>query len=117
MSQAVARILGNSGEVAHELLELGVDFLKFAPAVGLDMVARALLDVWDALQLVNVSLSALFPMASADTEPTSPQINRAACLRLTERCAIILISVCDEVEGAGIEVATKLQTPLTRLIE
>ncbi len=67
MSQAVARILGNSGDIAHELLELTVDLLKFSPVVGLDTVAKALLDVWDALQLVNVSLSALFHMASTHT--------------------------------------------------
>lgn len=56
MSQIVARILPNSGAIAHELLELTVEVLELAPVVGLDIAARVLLKVWDALQLVNVSL-------------------------------------------------------------
>ncbi len=48
-------VLGTAGEVVHELLEVSVDVLKFAPIVGLEEAARTLLNIWDALQLVDVS--------------------------------------------------------------
>ena len=48
-------MLGTASQVVHELLEVGVDVLKFAPIVGLEEAARTLLNIWDALQLVDVS--------------------------------------------------------------
>ena len=47
-------VLGTASQVVHELLEVGVDVLKFAPIVGLEEAARTLLNIWDALQLVDV---------------------------------------------------------------
>ena len=47
-------MLGTASQVVHELLEVGVDVLKFAPIVGLEEAARTLLNIWDALQLVDV---------------------------------------------------------------
>ena len=46
-----------------------------------------------------------------------PQTNRLACLRLTERCADILLSVCQEVKEARDTVTTELEPAVTRLIE
>ena len=85
-------MLGTASQVVHELLEVGVDVLKFAPIVGLEEAARTLLNIWDALQLVD--------------------INRLACLRLTERCATVLLSIREEIAEAGDEVGIELQPPL-----
>ena len=39
----------------HQLLEIGTDFLRFAPIPGLQEVGRTLLGIWDALKMVDVS--------------------------------------------------------------
>ena len=44
-------------------------------------------------------------------------MNRLACLRLTERCADILISVREEIAEAGDDVGEELRTPLAKLVE
>ncbi|KAI0632558.1 hypothetical protein C8Q77DRAFT_1058832 [Trametes polyzona] len=97
VAEAAANVLGVTGEVLHELLEVSVDVLRFAPIVGLEEAARTLLNIWDSLQLVD--------------------INRLACLRLTERCATILMSVREEIAEAGDEVGVELQAPVARLVE
>jgi hypothetical protein len=45
------------------------------------------------------------------------QLNRLACLRLTERCADILISVREEIAEAGDEVGEELKRPISKLVE
>jgi hypothetical protein len=40
-----------------------------------------------------------------------------ACLRLTERCADILISVREEIHEAGDHVTQELRLPLQKLVE
>jgi abelson tyrosine-protein kinase 1 len=45
------------------------------------------------------------------------QMYRLACLRLTERCADMLISIRYEVHEAGDVVAEELALPITRLEE
>ena len=44
-------------------------------------------------------------------------MNRMACLRLTQRCADILISVRQEVHDAGGDVGDELKGPVDRLVE
>ena len=44
-------------------------------------------------------------------------MNHAACLRLTERCANILISVREEIRDAGDVIDDDLATPLSKLNE
>lgn len=44
-------------------------------------------------------------------------MNRMACLRLTQRCADILISVRQEVQDAGGDVGEELKAPITKLTE
>ncbi len=44
-------------------------------------------------------------------------MNRTACLRLTERCADILISVREEIRDAGDVVGDDLAAPVNKLIE
>ena len=44
-------------------------------------------------------------------------MNRTACLRLTERCADILISVREEIRDAGDIIDDDLAAPVSKLIE
>jgi len=44
-------------------------------------------------------------------------MNRLACLRLTERCADILLSIREEIVEAGNDVVTELQRPIIKLVE
>ncbi|KAI0653255.1 kinase-like domain-containing protein [Cubamyces menziesii] len=97
VAEASVKVLGATGKVVHELLGVGVDFLRFAPIPALEEAARTLLNIWDSLQLVDV--------------------NRLACLRLTERCAGVLISVREEVAEAGNHVGVELHRPIARLVE
>ncbi|KAF5378466.1 hypothetical protein D9615_007020 [Tricholomella constricta] len=47
--------LGTTGDVAHNVLITSMDLLEFVPVLGLASAARVLLDIWDALQLVDMS--------------------------------------------------------------
>ncbi|KAL4243264.1 Serine/threonine-protein kinase [Abortiporus biennis] len=97
VARAAVNILGTAAEVGHEALLLTVDLLEFAPIVGLEPAARTLLSIWDALQQVDM--------------------NRMACLRLTERCATMLMSIREEIAEAGDDVRDELLTPIQRLQE
>lgn len=44
-------------------------------------------------------------------------MNRLACLRLTERCADILLSVRQEILDAGNAVNVELEAPIAKLNE
>lgn len=48
-------ILGTAGEIAHETLALSVDWLALAPVPGLHVAAKMLLEIWDTVQMVDVS--------------------------------------------------------------
>ncbi|KAK0472502.1 hypothetical protein IW261DRAFT_1343551, partial [Armillaria novae-zelandiae] len=97
VSQAASSILGNALDVGHEALLLSQDLLEFAPVPGLQSIARTLLQIWDSLQLVDM--------------------NRLQCLRLTERCANILISIRQEIHDAGDMVGAELILPISKLTD
>ncbi|KAG6902523.1 hypothetical protein C0995_015340 [Termitomyces sp. Mi166 len=97
VGQAAASVLGTAADIAHEILFTGINVLEYVPVPGLAPAAHVLLQIWDALQ-------------SVDT-------NRLQCLRLTERCADILLSVREEVKEAGDQVDEELQAPITKLTE
>ncbi|KDR78069.1 hypothetical protein GALMADRAFT_245050, partial [Galerina marginata CBS 339.88] len=97
VAQAIASALGTAADIAHEALFVGVEFFDMAPIPGLSLAARTLLNIWDAAQNVDM--------------------NRLGCLRLTERCADILISVREEVHEAGDAVGAELAAPLAKLEE
>ena len=44
-------------------------------------------------------------------------MNRMACLRLTERCADVLLSIREEISEAGNAVGEELKHPLAKLEE
>ncbi|KAF7321723.1 Protein kinase domain-containing protein [Mycena kentingensis (nom. inval.)] len=99
VSVAVGRVLGEALPVAHEALLLASEFLDVVPVPvpGLQTAAKILLAIWDSVQGVD--------------------LNRMACLRLTERCAEILLSVREEVKLAGEKVGEELSLPIERLVE
>ncbi|KZT05047.1 uncharacterized protein LAESUDRAFT_750759 [Laetiporus sulphureus 93-53] len=97
VAAAAVNVLGTAGEATHEVLVVSVELLEFAPLPGLQAAARSLLEIWDALQMV--------------------EINRSACLRLTERCATILFSVREDIAEAGDQVGQELLHPIERLVD
>ncbi|KAF8147822.1 hypothetical protein B0H34DRAFT_738281 [Crassisporium funariophilum] len=97
VAQAVSSALDTAADVAHEALYIGVEFLDLAPIPGLQSAAKMLLNIWDASQQVDM--------------------NRLGCLRLTQRCADILISVRQEIYDAGDTVGQELEAPITKLEE
>ena len=60
VAQAIASALGTAADIAHEALFIGVDLLDLAPVPGLKPAAQLLLNIWDASQLVDVSLMTVF---------------------------------------------------------
>ncbi|KAK7455814.1 hypothetical protein VKT23_010848 [Stygiomarasmius scandens] len=97
VAQAAASVLGTAGLVAHEALLVSVDLLELAPVPGLRSAASTLLTIWDALQMVDD--------------------NRLQCLRLTEHCADILLSVRQEIWEAGDRVGEELAMPIAKLTQ
>ena len=45
-----------AASIGHEVLFTGVDLLQFAPVPGLNVVGNILLSIWDAVELVEVSM-------------------------------------------------------------
>lgn len=97
VAQAIASSLGTVADVAHEALYIGVELLDLAPIPGLAPAAKTLLNIWDAVEAVDM--------------------HRLSCLRLTERCADILLSVREEIYEAGDEVGYELAAPISKLEE
>ncbi|KAF5376712.1 hypothetical protein D9615_007795 [Tricholomella constricta] len=95
VARAVSPMIDITVDVAHDVLANGAELLKFAPIPGLDGAAKVLLGIWDALQKVTT--------------------NRLACLRLTDRCAEILIAIHEEISRVGDTVAKVLSGPLEDL--
>lgn len=97
VNKALKSVLGTTLDVTHEALATGADLLQLAPVPGLAEAARVLLNLWDALQMVDG--------------------NRLACLRLVSRCADILVSVREEVLASGDKITEDLVGPVQKLIE
>ncbi|KIY70000.1 hypothetical protein CYLTODRAFT_371735 [Cylindrobasidium torrendii FP15055 ss-10] len=97
VQRAARSVLGDAVAATHEALALSAELLEFAPVPGLSTVAKTLLQIWDALEGVDM--------------------NRLQCLHLTERCADILLAVRQEVYDAGDEVGVELALPVQRLTD
>jgi len=52
----------------HELLGLSVELLEFAPVPGLHAAAQTLLNIWDAVEQVDVSSFFFFCVGGIDDE-------------------------------------------------
>ena len=55
MIEAIGGVLGTAALIGHEALFTGIDLLRFAPVPGLELAAGILLNIWDAVQMVEVS--------------------------------------------------------------
>ena len=53
--EAVSSVLGVAARAAHEALFVGVDLLQFVPIPALDVAGKAILNIWDAVDKVQVS--------------------------------------------------------------
>ncbi|TFY72145.1 hypothetical protein EVG20_g860, partial [Dentipellis fragilis] len=97
VNKAVALALGITEDIARKALLTGAPspLLMLAPIPGLDIAGQTLIQIWAAFEQV--------------------QTNRAQCLRLTDRCADLLLSIEDELMNAGDDVRTELKAPLDRL--
>ena len=87
-------------QAAHDVLAAGAEVLQFVPVLGLAEAARVLVVIWDAVQLVDVSSTVLPTLHTDIHDCACLQLNQRACLRLTERCANLLISVREEIAQA-----------------
>ncbi|CAL1697535.1 unnamed protein product [Somion occarium] len=93
---AICRTCDIAMDGTHVLLEVSSELLGLAPITGLEVAAKTLLNIWDAVEKFET--------------------NRLACLRLTERCADILISVRDEITDTGEHsVSRELEGPVEKL--
>jgi hypothetical protein len=54
--EAIGGALGTAASIGHEALFVGVDLLRFAPVPGLELAGSILLNIWDAVDMVEVSL-------------------------------------------------------------
>ena len=60
MIEAIGGALGVAASIGHEALFFGVDLLRFAPVPGLELAGSILLNIWDAVDKVEVSLMDIF---------------------------------------------------------
>ncbi|KAJ6608478.1 hypothetical protein B0H10DRAFT_1815660 [Mycena sp. CBHHK59/15] len=97
VGQALSKILPTTLLITHDVLEVGSEVLKYAPIPGLEIAGSLLLNIWDNVQAVDM--------------------NRLACLRLTERCANLLLSVLEETHEAGDKVQKEMAKPIDTLVE
>ena len=86
---------------------------RLAPIAGLDEAAHGLLTIWDALQHVDVRFASIYRLSFPNS--SAIQTIKLACLRLTERCAEILLAGRAEVHDAGDKVGEELAAQLDRL--
>ncbi|TCD62464.1 hypothetical protein EIP91_006834 [Steccherinum ochraceum] len=99
----VGAVVSTGLDATREVLAVGADLLELAPIPGLAIAARVLVGIWDAVQMVD--------------------LNRLACLRLTERCATILMSIRDEIveasagQAAPYQVGSEMESALRRLVD
>ena len=54
--EAISGTLGTAASIGHEVLFTGVGLLQFAPVPGLDVAGSILLNIWDAIEMVEVSV-------------------------------------------------------------
>jgi hypothetical protein len=53
---AIGGALGMAASIGHEALFTGVDLLQFVPVPGLNTAGNILLNIWDAIEMVEVGL-------------------------------------------------------------
>ena len=56
MIRAIGGALGTAASIGHEALFTGVDLLQFVPVPGLNTAGTILLNIWDAIEMVEVGV-------------------------------------------------------------
>lgn len=56
MIRAIGGALGTAASIGHEALFTGVDLLQFSPVPGLNTAGTILLNIWDAIEMVEVGV-------------------------------------------------------------
>lgn len=80
MIEAVGSALATAASIGHEALFTGVDLLQFAPVPGLNTAGAILLKIWDAIEIVEVSvISVLFKALLVLTVYLSRRIVERLC--------------------------------------
>ncbi|KAJ6456099.1 hypothetical protein C8R45DRAFT_581332 [Mycena sanguinolenta] len=92
VSKAVSAIIHIAG---NEVLPIAAEAFSVVPIPVLAPAAKILDSIWKSFNTV--------------------ESNRSACLRLTDRCATLLILIHDAVSASGDDVAHELQAPLEKL--
>ncbi|KAH6912074.1 TKL/TKL-ccin protein kinase [Coprinopsis sp. MPI-PUGE-AT-0042] len=91
--EAIKSVTMFSVEVVIKILESGI--LEYVPIPGLSIVAKCLVRIWNVVQGISN--------------------NRLRLLRLTERCAHVLLTIKRDVELAGERIHVSLQDALLAL--
>jgi hypothetical protein len=56
VNQAIGGALDVARRIGHEALVTGVDLLNLSPVPGLNVAGQLLLKIWDAIEMVEVSV-------------------------------------------------------------
>ncbi|KAJ6526803.1 hypothetical protein B0H19DRAFT_1243493 [Mycena capillaripes] len=92
VKQAVGSVIQITGD---HLLPIAAEAMSVVPVPGLAAAAKILDSIWTSIQTV--------------------QTNRSRCLRVTERCADLLVAIHQVVSESGDEVYHELKGPLERI--
>ncbi|KAF9039906.1 hypothetical protein BJ165DRAFT_1613576 [Panaeolus papilionaceus] len=95
VANAVTSCLDHASALAPELLSIGIEIADYGYVPGLSGIARRLLEIWRAIEQV--------------------QVNRNDALRLAGRCADILNCLKADINRNGERVPTSLELPIQRL--
>ncbi|KAJ7042252.1 hypothetical protein C8F04DRAFT_1176409 [Mycena alexandri] len=92
----VKEVLSTFAQVAGDVaLPIAAEAMSVVPIPGLAPAAKILDSIWKSVQTV--------------------QTNRSSCLRVTERCADLLLAINEVMADSGDEVTQELQKPLERI--
>ncbi|KAJ7779612.1 hypothetical protein B0H16DRAFT_723142 [Mycena metata] len=92
----VKEVVSTFAQVASDVaLPIAVEAMSVVPIPALAPAAKILDSIWKSVQTV--------------------QTNRSSCLRVTERCADLLLAINEVIADSGDEVTQELQKPLERI--
>jgi hypothetical protein len=77
--EAISGFVDTAASIGHEVLSTGVDLLQFAPVPGLQLAGNILLNIWDAVGMVKVSVMSIPFAALVPTADLSRQIVSHLC--------------------------------------
>ena len=94
-----------AGPIALDAIVTGIKLMELCPIPALQAIAKTLISIWEAVQLVGVRLTPIFFVSSFLITMRLlfffGQMNRLAVLRVTQMCTTILSAVHDEYARGG----------------